>query len=58
MKKRSLTMRDHLAWLVAVIAVGVVLYVVLPLWVLVAAILVVVGVPLARRRKARQRSRR
>jgi len=44
--KRRLAGRDRLAWLVAVVSVGVVLYLVLPLWALVVAVVVVVGVPL------------
>src|SRR6478672_3440177 len=43
--KRRLVGRDRLAWLVALIALGVVLYLVLPLWVLLAAVLMVLGVP-------------
>jgi Flp pilus assembly protein TadB len=55
--KRRLGWRDRLAWLVALLAVAVVLYVVLPLWVLVAAAVAAVGVPLLIRRN-RQRSHR
>ena len=56
--KRRLVGRDRLAWLVALVAVGVVLYLVLPIWLLVAAVLTVVGVPLLVRRNRRQRTRR
>jgi len=56
--KRRLGARDRLAWLVAVLAIGVVLYFILPLWVLIAAVAVIFAVPLALRQKRRQRSRR
>jgi Flp pilus assembly protein TadB len=56
--KRRLGMRDRLAWLVAIIAVGVVLYVVLPLWTLIVAVVVIVGVPVLWRLRRRQLSRR
>jgi Flp pilus assembly protein TadB len=56
--KRRLVARDRLAWLVALLAVGAVLYVVLPLWALVAAVLVGVAVPVFVRRRRAERSRR
>jgi hypothetical protein len=56
--KRHLGTRDRLAWLVAVLAIGAVLYFFLPLWVLVGAVVVAVGVPLLVRTKRRQATRR
>jgi Flp pilus assembly protein TadB len=56
--KRRLGMRDRVAWLVAIIAIGIVLYVVLPLWTLIFAVAVIVGVPLLWRLRRRQVSRR
>jgi Flp pilus assembly protein TadB len=56
--KRRLAGRDRLAWLVAVVAVGIVLYFVLPLWVLVTAVVIVAGVPLLIRHNRRSRARR
>src|SRR5258707_1765756 len=35
--KRRLVMRDRLAWIVAIAAVGLVVYLVLPIWVIAAA---------------------
>jgi len=55
---RRLAGRDRLAWLVAVIPVGIVLYLVLPLWALVGAVVVIIGVPLLIRRGRRHPSRR
>jgi len=55
---RRLAGRDRLARLVAVIAVGIVLYLVLPLWALVGAVVVIIGVPLLLRRSRRHPSRR
>jgi Flp pilus assembly protein TadB len=55
---RRLAGRDRLAWLVAVVAVGMVLYLVLPLWALVGAVVMIIGVPLLIRRSRRQPSRR
>jgi len=55
--KRRLAGRDRLAWIVALVALGVVLYLVLPLWALIAAVMVVVGVPLLVRHN-RERTRR
>jgi hypothetical protein len=56
--KRRLTARDRLAWLVALVAVGAVLYLVLPLWALVTAIVVGVVVPVVLRSRRRERARR
>jgi len=56
--KRRIVGRDRLAWLVALVAVGVVLYLVLPLWVLVVAVVLAVGVPILVRRSRRQHTRR
>jgi Flp pilus assembly protein TadB len=56
--KRRLGMRDRVAWLVAIIAIGIVLYVVLPLWTLIFAVAVIVGVPLLWRLRRRQVARR
>jgi Flp pilus assembly protein TadB len=56
--KRRLTARDRLAWLVALVAVGAVLYLVLPLWALVTAIVVGVVVPVVLRGRRRERARR
>jgi hypothetical protein len=58
MMKRRLAIRDRLAWLVALLALGVVAYVFLPLWVVVAAVVLLLGVPLLLRRSGRSRSRR
>jgi Flp pilus assembly protein TadB len=55
--KRRLAGRDRLAWLVAVVAAGAVLYFLVPLWMLVAAIVVAIGAPLFIRRSRRQRRR-
>jgi predicted ABC-type sugar transport system permease subunit len=55
---RRLAGRDRLAWLVALIAIGMVLYLVLPLWALVGAVLMIIGVALLIRRSRRQPSRR
>jgi Flp pilus assembly protein TadB len=56
--KRRLTARDRLAWLVALVAVGGVLYLVLPVWAIVAAIAAGVVVPVVLRRNRRERTRR
>jgi hypothetical protein len=55
--KRRLAVRDRLAWLIAIAAAAVGLYIVLPMWMLVAAVLVAIAVPLLVRRN-RQRSHR
>ena len=55
---RRLAGRDRLAWLVALVAIGMVLYLVLPVWALVGAVMVIVGVALLIRRSRRQPSRR
>jgi Flp pilus assembly protein TadB len=55
---RRLAGRDRLAWLVALVAIGIVLYLVLPLWALVGAAVMIIGVPLLLRRSRRQTSRR
>ena len=56
--KRRLAVRDRLAWVLALVALGVVAYVFLPLWVVVAAVVLLLGVPLLLRRNGRSRSRR
>ena len=56
--KRRLTVRDRLAWVVALLTLGVVAYVFVPLWVVVATVVVLVGVSLALRRSSQSRSRR
>ena len=56
--KRRLAVRDRLAWVLALVALGVVAYVFLPLWVVVAAVVLLLGVPLFLRRNGRSRSRR
>jgi Flp pilus assembly protein TadB len=55
--KRRLAGRDRLAWIVAVLAAGAVLYFFVPLWMLVTAVVVAVGVPLLIRHNRRQRRR-
>jgi Flp pilus assembly protein TadB len=55
--KRRLNARDRLAWLVALVAVGAVLYLVLPVWALVAAVAAAVVVPVVVRRSRRERAR-
>jgi len=56
--KRRLGMRDRLAWLIAVLAIGAVLYFLLPLWALIGAIAVIAGVALLLRKQRRQPSHR
>jgi hypothetical protein len=56
--KRRLALRDRAAWFVAVLALGVVVYLVFPLWVVVAAVAVLIIVPVLARRQKRQRVRR
>jgi Flp pilus assembly protein TadB len=56
--KRRLGIRDRVAWLVALVALGVVLYVVLPLWALITAVAVIVGVPVLVRWNRRQPTNR
>jgi hypothetical protein len=48
--KRRLAVRDRLVWLVALVALGVVAYIVLPLWLVVAAVVALLGVPVLLRR--------
>jgi Flp pilus assembly protein TadB len=55
--KRRLAMRDRLAWVVAVAAVGVAVYLVVPLWATAAAAVLVVGV-IALLRRSRRGARR
>jgi Flp pilus assembly protein TadB len=55
---RRLAGRDRLAWLVALIAIGMVVYLVLPLWALVGAVVMIIGAALLIRRSRRQPSRR
>jgi len=56
--KRRLAVRDRLAWVVALLALGIVAYVFLPVWIVVATVVVLLGAPLAHRRSIRARSRR
>ena len=56
--RRRLALRDRLAWAVALVALGVVAYVFLPLWVVVAAVVLLLGVPVLLRQSGRSRSRR
>jgi hypothetical protein len=51
-------MRERVAWLVALVAVAIVLYIVLPLWALISAIAVVGGVLIRIRRYRRERADR
>ena len=55
---RRLAGRDRLAWLVALVAIGMVLYLVLPLGALVGAVVMIIGVAFLIRRSRRQPSRR
>jgi type III secretory pathway component EscV len=56
--KRRLAMRDRAIWVIAVVAAGVALYVVLPIWVIATAAVLLVGVPLLLRRRRRHHARR
>jgi Flp pilus assembly protein TadB len=56
--KRRLAGRDRAAWLIVLVALAVVLYLVLPLWALVAAVVILVGLPLLIRQRRRQRAQR
>jgi Flp pilus assembly protein TadB len=56
--KRRLAGRDRAAWLIVLVALAVVLYLVLPLWALVAAVVMLVGLPLLIRQRRRQRAQR
>jgi hypothetical protein len=51
-------MRDRIVWIVVVCAAAVAIYVFLPLWVIVAAAVVLLGTPLVARRNRRSRARR
>jgi Flp pilus assembly protein TadB len=55
--QRRLAVRDRLAWLVALLALGVVAYIVFPLWLVVAAVVVLLGVPVLLRQRRRGRWR-
>jgi Flp pilus assembly protein TadB len=55
--KRRLAVRDRLVWVIAVVAVGIVVYLVLPTWVIAVAVVLAVGVPVALRRSRRDRAR-
>jgi hypothetical protein len=55
--KRRLAIRDRAAWVIAALAIGVVVYLVFPIWVIVAAVGVLIAVPLLARRQ-RFRTRR
>jgi hypothetical protein len=55
---RRLAMRDRMVWVIAALALGVVVYVVLPLWAVVTAVALLIGVPLLVRHRKRQRARR
>jgi hypothetical protein len=51
-------MRDRVAWLVALVAVAIALYIALPLWALISAIAVAGGVLIRIRRHRRDRAHR
>jgi hypothetical protein len=54
---RRLALRDRMAWIVAALAVAVVAYIFLPKWILVAAVVLLIGIPFAARHRRRQRAR-
>jgi hypothetical protein len=56
--KRRLAMRDRAIWVIAIVAAGVALYVILPIWVIATAAVVLVSVPLLLRRRRRHHARR
>jgi hypothetical protein len=56
--KRRLGTRDRIAWFVAIIGVAIAVYVLMPLWTLIVAVVAIVGVPLVVRMRRRQVSRR
>jgi len=56
--KRHLAMRDRAIWVIAVVAVGVTVYLVLPIWVIATAAVLLVIVPLLLRRSRRHHARR
>jgi hypothetical protein len=56
--KRRLALRDRATWCVAGVALAVVVYVFLPIWVVVGAVVVLIGTPLLVRRRRRQHARR
>jgi Flp pilus assembly protein TadB len=47
-----------MAWIIAALAVAVVAYLFLPKWLLVVAVVLLIGVPLLVRRRRRQHARR
>jgi hypothetical protein len=51
-------LRDRAVWIIATVALGVVVYLVFPLWVVVAASVLIIGLRLLARRAQRQRARR
>jgi len=55
--KRRLAIRDRMMWLVALVALGVVAYILLPLWLVVAAVVVLLGVPVLLRQARHSRWR-
>jgi hypothetical protein len=55
--RRARTTRDRVAWLIALAALGVVVYFFVPLWVLAAAVLVLVTLPILVRHNRRHARR-
>ena len=55
---RRLDPRDRMVWIIAAVALGVIVYLFLPLWAVVTAVALLIGVPLLARRRKRQRARR
>ena len=51
--KRRLAVRDRFVWVVGIMAVGGVVYLVLPIWIIAAALVMMVSVPLVLRRSRR-----
>jgi Flp pilus assembly protein TadB len=47
-----------MVWIIAAVALGVIVYLFLPLWAVVTAVALLIGVPLLARRRKRQRARR
>jgi hypothetical protein len=56
--KRRLALRDRAVWLIAAVAVAAVVYLILPIWVLLVAILLLIGVPFVVRHRRAQHARR
>jgi hypothetical protein len=52
---RRLAVRDRLGWMIAAVALGVVVYFVFPTWEVVGAVVLLVGVPVVLRRRRRVR---